>query len=95
MTDIVKKTRIANVAREKSQLSVSDIAAEKIQHAINVLGEAIIDSACASAVYNRRRTIMEQDADVALDALYNYLEVFDKIFAVEDDELDMGAYDYV
>lgn len=81
--EIVQKTRVRNVAREVSPLNVSDMAAEKIQKALNLLGMAIIESASAEAVYNQRKTIMEYDVDSALEALYNYLYVFDKIF--EDD----------
>ena len=86
--EIVKKTRVVNVAREISSLNVSDVAAEKVQRALNLLGMAILETASAGAIYNQRKTIMEQDVDVALDAFYNYLDVFDKIFNEEDEQDD-------
>lgn len=86
--EIVKKTRVSNVAREMSSLNVSDVAAEKVQRALNLLGMAILETASAGAIYNQRKTIMEQDVDVALDAFYNYLDVFDKIFNEDDEQND-------
>ena len=59
-----------------------------MQKALNLLGVAIIKSAFAEAVYNQRKTILEKDVDCALDAFYNYLYVFDRIFEEEDEQSD-------
>lgn len=86
--NIVPKKKVYNVAKEISSLNVSEAAVERVQKALNLLGVAIIKSAFAEAVYNQRKTILEKDVDCALDAFYNYLYVFDRIFEEEDEQSD-------
>lgn len=86
--NIVPKKRVYNVAKEISSLNVSELAVERVQEALDLLGVAIIRSASAEAIYNQRKTILEKDVDCALDAFYNYLYVFDRIFEEKDEQSD-------
>lgn len=86
--NIVKKKRLHKIAREISALNVSEVAVEKIQLTLNLLGEAMIKSADANARYNQRKTILEKDVDVALDNFYNYLSIFDKIYEEDFEQED-------
>lgn len=83
---LVKEATVRRVMRNISNINISSDAADKMQNALNYLGVAIIESAYISAIANNRRTILEQDIDIALEALYNYSEAWDNIFEEPDDE---------
>lgn len=86
--NIVQKKRLYSFAKEISSLNVSDTAIERIQLMLNLLGEAMIKSAEANAIYNQRKTIMDRDVDVALDNFYNYLSIFDRLYEENDEQSD-------
>lgn len=83
--NIVKHTAIHKAMKEISDINVSSDASEKMKNALNYLGLAIIESAHINALLSGRKTLLEQDVDIALESLYNYSEAWDRIFAPPDD----------
>ena len=77
--EIVKRKTVHNAMKNIARMKISHSASERLYEVLNNFGLAIVESSITSAVLEERKTILDKDVDISLDALCNTLRALNEI----------------